>query len=90
MTLLSEMLQPLFYAVLDQSWKVAAVVLVLLAIRRIFGQRLSPGVRHALWLFAALAALIPGSLVPRPTIWLPAEEQQVAVESSPTGMLLPQ
>jgi len=48
-------------------------VLLILAIRRIFGQRLSPVVRHTLWLFVALAVLIPGSLLPRPTITLPVE-----------------
>jgi beta-lactamase regulating signal transducer with metallopeptidase domain len=64
------LLESIFYTVLDQSWKVAVVVLLLLAIRRHFGQHLSPTVRHALWIFVALAALTPGALVPRPTIWL--------------------
>jgi len=72
-------LESLFTIVLNQSWKIAAVVLVILAIRWFFGRRLSPTVRHALWIFVALAALMPASLLPRPTIWLPADERQFAM-----------
>ena len=67
------MLENCFYTVLDQSWKAAIIVLIVLAIRRLIGRRLSPAVRHALWLFVALAVVIPGSILPRATLTLPVE-----------------
>ncbi len=52
-------METLINLLLAHSWKAGTVVLAILAIRRLWGTRLSPSVRHVLWFFVAAAVLLP-------------------------------
>ncbi len=52
-------MEPLLITFLLQSCRVGVVALAIFLIRGLFGRRLSPTVRHALWLFAVAAMILP-------------------------------
>lgn len=43
-----------------QSMQATVIILAILLVRRLLGERLSPTVRHAMWGFVAIALLVPG------------------------------
>lgn len=61
-----------------RSLQAVVVILAIFFVRRLFGNRLAPAIRHAMWGFVVIALLVPGF------VKIPLPEQTVAAKQVPS------
>jgi beta-lactamase regulating signal transducer with metallopeptidase domain/alpha-tubulin suppressor-like RCC1 family protein len=73
-----------FETIFHTTLGASVLTIVILLIRRLFGEKINPNIRYLLWLFVALRILIPVSIdYTLPEIgWLGGEKEQVFVQDT--------
>lgn len=72
-----------FLFLLEQNCKAALLVLLILLVRYVFRNRLTPALRHSLWFFVVLILVVPTSFFPGPRVSLLKSKMENTAEVSP-------